>query len=305
MKKLVFLLLFLTLSCGKSTIQETEEAIDVALSHLSEQECDKAIKVLEGIGRQNDNAVYLTTLASAYACRANFNMVSFITDDIPRLNTTAAGMLTSLATLSLSAETTTDSQTYLDIQTSVSILGTTPTQAERNEKFGARKAGDLGIQMVIMNIVGLGKFLRYYGNASATGVKGAGGATSKCFMNYTYAAAQSARAVGSVGSCTGNTLGHADLTTNKRKCEGLMLITNIIDTLPNIDLSNVDSFENISDLSAIVEDFKDIVVTVDSNLTTLMETTSVSSCETLLNGSATERNNMELIYAALLEHYFL
>jgi hypothetical protein len=297
-------LLLVTVSCGKSTLEKSDQAIDRALSYLSDEKCDAAIDVLEKLGRQNKDPVYLETLASAYACRAKFDMVNFISSDIPNLDTSASGLLKSLTLLSLSAETTVDSSNYVDLKTALGILGTVSTQSARNATFGPRKAGDLGVQLVILSIVELGKFLNYYGNVNASGVKGGGAGASKCFLNYTTSQAQTAVSSGGTGSCVAYNKGHPDLTTVKRKCEGLMLVTNIIDTLPNIDLSGSDSFGNISDISSVVTSIKATALAVDPSLATLLNTTSQSACETLLATPA-ELDHMELIYAVIFEHYLI
>ena len=78
-----FTLLFF--GCAKEKEDEIAEAIDTANIFLSSRICGSAIAVLEGIGRQNDNARYLQTLSSAYACKSDYDEVTFFGTNLPNL----------------------------------------------------------------------------------------------------------------------------------------------------------------------------------------------------------------------------
>lgn len=308
-----FFILFLILlfsSCSQKPAEEVREAIDVALSHLSKEECEAAIEVLEDAGVQSNNAVYLQVLASAYACKAGYDEVKFIANDLNGMVTSSPNaIIKSIASLSLSPESTTDSENYIAIRRALQLLlnsTSTVSHAERVAKFGKRKAGDMGIQALMLNVVNLGKFLNVYGNASSVGVKGAGTNTSSCFINYTDARAQLIVGSGATGACSTNNDGHPDLSfaaanlssTRRRLCEGLMTVTNILDIMENLDLSSSSELANLAEIASKVGTFKTAAET--AGLGTLINMTSQSDCETALQ-TQSNLDDMELLYAILFE----
>jgi hypothetical protein len=307
---LLFSLFFLG-ACSQNPVEKRQQAIDIALSLLSRSECIEAIKILEDAGRDFNNAVYVSVLSSAYACRANFDAVDFIATDIGSINTNAANLFNSLSILTLSPETQTDSTAYMGLKAAIEIITNSATaasgQAGRTSKFGTRKAGDLGVQLILYSVVQLGKFLNYFGNVNALGNKGFGTqGTNQCFLTYsTFDAIAAASAGGGVCDPPGDA-GHPDLSLasisgRRRACEGLVLFTNILDTLNNIDLSGNTSLRVLEDAATSVSQFRDSALAVNPNLGTLLAMTSQDGCENLLSSSSTERNNIELIYALIFE----
>lgn len=307
---LLFLTLFLA-SCAKNKTEEVNEAIDVALTYLSSEKCDAAIKVLEDAGVQNSNAIYLQVLASAYACKAGYDEVAFIANDITSIDTSDPLLLfTSFSILSLSSESTADSTNYVALRTGIDYLlnsTTTVGQTERTAKFGTRKAGDIGVQALMLNVVKFGKFLNFYGNVDAAGVKGQGSNTNTCFINYTDARAQAIIALlPASNNCNGNNAGHPDLSfaaadlpnTKRRLCEGLMSINNIIDILENIDLSGSSELSDLEDIASQASTYK--TVAEAAGLGTLINTLSQSECETLLN-TASNLDDMQYLYSLVFE----
>jgi hypothetical protein len=310
------LFFFLLCSCGKKPSEEELEAIDLALDYLSYNECKKAIDILEDVGRNRNNPIYLGVLASAYSCRAEYSDTTFLITELPKIDTSAANLLKSLTQLTWSAEIIADSSQYKDLRESLDIVlnvdANEPSQAAREAKYGPRKAGDLGVQALLLSLTQLGKFLHFYGNVNAIGSKGLGAASvneqtaspSNCFMNYTDARALAFLGGGGGGVCDGDeghpnmSFGAPDLVTTKRRlCEGLMIVTNIIDILNNLTLP--DSIGDLSATAATVNTFKTTVTTADPALATLINTTSQSTCETLV--AAGEFNNLQYIYALLFE----
>lgn len=304
----IFMLIFFA-SCAKTKKEEVLEAIDVAQTYLSNEECDKAIDLLEDVGRQNNDPIYLQVLASAYACKANFKTVTFIESDVTSISTSSTGLMRSLSILTLSDETEADSDEYDSLKTALGILlesdgGTAPSQVNREAVYGVRKAGDMGIETLILSIVQLGKFTNYYGNVGANGAKGGAGTGSTCYINYTYAPAIAAVSSGNTGSCTNGTSGHADLsfsdapTARRRLCEGLMLFTNILDILDNMDLSGNDTFGDLEDVSASVSTYRTAIDA--AGLSYLIDNTSQATCEEDTS-TAQGQNDLELVYALLFE----
>jgi hypothetical protein len=176
----------------------------------------------------------------------------------------------------------------------------------------------MGIQALFLSIVQLGKFLNYYGNVDASGNKGSGaanteeqGATpSTCFIKYTEARSIVFLGSGGGGVCNdmSTDLGHPDLSlaagsltaTKKKMCEGLMLVTNIMDILANITLPSSSSYGSLTALPATVSTFKSTIIAADPTLSTLLNTTDQTTCESLV-ASATEFDNLQFIYAMLFE----
>lgn len=305
---LTVLILLLALSCAKNTTESTLEAIDVALTQLSNDECDKAIDVLREVGPQNGNAVYLQVLASAYACKADYDEIRFISEDLASISVSSGqDIFKSLAILRLSDETSADSSSYGFLRTALNTVhGATsgaPSHAKRVTKFGPRKAGDLSLQVLLLSLVNLGKFLNYYGNTDATGAKGAGSGNN-CFIDYTDGRAQLLIGGGSAtGACLTTTDGHPDLdqstaTGKRRLCEGLVLLTNVIDVLESLDLSTSSTLSKLEDIADEIYDLK--ASATSQGLGTLITMTSQSTCEAHV-ATASNLNDLEYLYALVFE----
>ena len=309
----ILILILLVGGCGNNSQEEMNSAIDVALSHLSNQECDEALEVLGDVSNDNANPVYLQVLASAHACKANFSEVRFISNDLVTLDTTdLASIFSSLSRLTLSDETESDGTGYSSIRSGIqTLLNSTsgaPSQENRTSKFGSRKAGDMGVQALILNIVNLGKFLNYYGNVDANGDKGQGtDSSNSCFISYSDPRARLVIDPGGLGgACTVFNDGHPDLsfaapnleTTKRRLCEGLMLVTNLLDILDNLDLSSSGSLSKLEDISSEVGTIK--TAATAAGLGTLINMTSQSECETYLDTPA-NLNDMEYLYSLIFE----
>lgn len=310
MRSIFILIIILVLvGCSKKPEEKTMEAIDVALTLLSSRECDEAIEVLRDAEDLN-NPIYLQVLASAYACKGDYDEVVFISDDLQEMDTTSsATMMKSIATMTLSGETAVDSDEYVAIRTGIDLIlnsTTTVTHAARVTKFGTRKAGDLSSQALMLNIVNLGKFLNYYGNVDSAGDKGQGANTNSCFINYTDGRAQAVVTSAVTGACTVNNDGHPELSfvaadlpdTKRRLCEGLMFITNILDILDTLDLSSSSELGNLEEISTQVNTFK--TAAVAAGLGTLINMTSQSACETAMD-TASNLDDMQYMYSLLFE----
>lgn len=303
-------ILLFVYGCGKNTAEQTAEAIDVALSHLSKYECEKALKVLHEVGMQSDNGIYLQVLASAYACQAGFNEIRFVSDLESIDTSSGSAIFKSLARINTSEESEADSPGYTSIKTGINvILNSTagvPSQESRTAKFGPRKAGDLGVEALILSLVNFGKFLRYYGNSNESGTKGSLGGNT-CFINYTDPRAQQIVSGSTTGSCNSYDDGHPDLNPatadgRRRMCEGLVLLTNSLDILNNIDFSESSTLEVLNDVAAQVNQFKTIAI--GAGLGDIIEMRSQKTCETYAGG-ASQLLDLEYFYALTFEQGFL
>jgi hypothetical protein len=207
--------------------------------------------------------------------------------------------------MSLSNDTAADAAGYANIKKAINtILNSTSTigQVARTTQYGSRKAGDMGVQALILSIVNFGKFLHYYGNVDTNGVKGGGSSANSCFLNYNDPRAQAITGVGT-GACTVDNDGSVDLdqTTaagKRRICEGVMLLTNTIDILDNIDLSGSSTLSKLEDVSTQVNTYK--TAATAAGLGTIINMKSQTACETFLNTPA-NLLDMEYFYALVLE----
>lgn len=320
---LILFSLILFASCAKKPADEVDEAIDIALTYLSSNKCAAAIDVLEDVGRDAENPIYLQVLASAYACKAGFSEVVFLSSEFSKIQTGAATFMKSLTTITYSSETEADSAEYLALREGLDILlnvdSAQPSQVARELKYGTRKAGDMGVQALLLSLTQLGKFLDFYGNVDSLGNKGAGAASvdeqtatpSTCFVEYTGADAIAFLGLGGGGVCNdlGVDDGHPNMLfapagdlviTKRRMCEGLMLVTNIIDILDNLTLPAGSDLANLNSVTTSINTIKTGIIAADPALETLITTTSQTTCETLVAGAA-EFDNLQYIYALLFE----
>ncbi len=303
-KTLNFILIFcfsFVISCGNNPEEEAYQAIDQALTLLDANKCDAAIELLEDLDDQDENPVWIKTLASAYACKANFNMVKFVDRDIAAID--GSNLFSSMSILTYSDETSLNSAEYLAMEHSLEILGREDfKQITRTDDFGRRHGEDMGVQVLIYSIVQFGKYLNWYGNVDSTGKKGAGTNTNTCYLNYTYGpAVATIGALPGTNACQVTNDGHPDLIgVNKieRMCEGITLVTNVYDVLSEIDLS---TSSTLSSLESIVTQIETYRTAADAaGVGYLLDVTSPEACETLL-ANAADMNNAELLFALVFE----
>jgi hypothetical protein len=296
----IFIILFGFVGCAQRSGEDIHEAIDLAQTLLTNEKCDEAIKVLEDVGPANSDAVYLQVLGSAYACKASVKTVNFIANDLPLVN--SATFMNSISILSLSPEIVADSVPYTNLRRALGILQNTDKQTARLTKFGVRKSGDLGVEILLYSVIQLGKFLHFYGNVNSLGAKGGGTTnTNTCFLNYTYPPAISVVTSGGTGACTVSNNGHPNMTgaaLARRLCEGSTLVANIVDVIKNIDLSGSPQLSDLEDINTTVDSYR---ADADAaGVGHLIDITSQSECETLI-ANPSEMNNMQLYYATVFE----
>lgn len=319
--KITFLIavLLLSFSCGKDKEQEVKDAILSANIYLSTKQCQPAIDLLESMGRQNQNARYLKTLSSAYACRAGYSTVSFFGDDIKKTVTPSplGGVTTYNTSVTTSTAPLTDDLNFRDLQTAIDILlyaGGIPTTSEptsvlRDRYFNANQAGDINTQLVFMMLVQTGKFMKVYADADATGTKGGGSAGNNCFTDYsnlTVGLVQAALAA-QQGACTVATSSHSQLKSSnltvaerrKRLCEGVVLINGVLDILPSVVASVGGSELNgISGLTTDIETGKTALRTAFPAIGSILTVLSQKNCET---DPAITTETIESYYAVIVE----
>jgi hypothetical protein len=304
---LLILLMFTLLSCGQKPEEESREAIDIALTHLSNEDCDEALEVLKEV-KEEKGAVYLQVLASAYACKAKYDEISFITKDLTGMSTSSGpDIFKSLASMSLSPETKVDSPEYTSMKKAIQVLiGSTsgsPSHSARVKKFGKRKADDMGIQVLLLSLNQLGKFLNIYGDADKSGKKGQKTGNNSCFINYTDVRAIAHIGSGAGGVCNSTTDGHPELVRTsaagrRRMCEGLIVLTNIFDVLDNMVISSSSELSVLKDISKEVNKYRENAEA--AGIGSLFGITSQSTCEKSME-TTSNLNDLELLYALVYE----
>lgn len=310
--------LLLSFSCGKSTEDEIKDNIDSANILLSTRQCQSAIDLLEGMGRQNKNAHYLKALSSAYACRAGYSTTVFFGTDIEK--TATPGPLGGITTYSTSTVASTspltDDLKFRDLQTAIDILlyaggisaTTEPTSIARASYFTASQAGDINAQLVYMMLVQAGKFMKVYADADASGVKGGGSAGNNCFTDYSNADDDVKDLVPLLpGACKVLNDPHPQLDSSlmtvterrKRLCEGVVLFNGILDLLPSIILSaGGGDLDDIANVTGIIETAKDTLETVYPAVGTVLNVLSQTNCET---DPAITTGTLEAYYVGVFE----
>lgn len=330
---LVFTLFFVLVSCGKNTDEKTADATLSANIALSKGDCQAAINTLEANGRANNNAPYLKTLASAYACRAGYSTVTFFTSDLSKtIIPTPLGGVTTYTTSQVTVQNPLQNdQKFKDLQTGIDILlyagginpTTEPTSAERKKYFSASVAEDIDAQLLYMILVQLGKYMYVYGDASVAGVKAGGAASNNCFTDYPNVDSSSAGPAhnGNItailaalpGACKVKTSSHAQLdsslvsaaTRKIRLCQGVVLLNGALTLLPNVVRS---IFSVPADQAAVLAAVASIDTTAKGTLTAaypaigqVINTQSQAACE---DNSIVTVESLESYFAVMFESAF-
>jgi len=317
----LLILVFIT-SCGTSPEEEIKSNLVSAEILLSTSECQEAIDLLEGLGRQNKNARYLKLLASAYACRSKFSTIKFFADDIALTGTPAPLGGISLYSTSLTTFTSPleDDLKFNDLQTAIDILlyaggiatTTEPTSVVRATNFTERDASDINAQMAYMMLVQLGRVFKVYANASSAGVKGAGLGANVCFTDYpnvdpliaAYITTQN-----KTGACNVINSSHAQLdstltTATRRRarlCQGIVLLNGILDVLPAIIVAaGGGELGDIGTVTTEIETYKQALenIPVPGGFTQVLNVLSQNNCET---DTAISTEAIESYYAVIVE----
>jgi hypothetical protein len=305
-------------SCGKSDDQKIQDAILSASYYLSSGSCQSAIDVLENLGRQNTNARYLKTLASAYSCRAGFSTLTYFSNDLSKTATPSplgGTTLYSTSTVSVSTPFAND-QNYLDLTTAMNILlyaggissGTEPTASERANYFSSDDQAEINSQLMFIQLVLLGKFMGAYGAANSSGVK------TSCFTSYSNAPTdvQTIITGGAGGACTTTSGGSTQLSSSTavisaavrktRLCQGVVIFNGLLESMPLVLASiSGDSLGSLSGITDVIDDLKDDLTTAYPGIGTVLTTLNQTNCE---DNSAVPVADIETYYAALFETIF-
>jgi len=321
-KLIVFIFVFFNLfSCGKSKDQELQDAILSANIHLSSSQCQKAIDVLEGHGRNNKSANYLKTLSAAYACRAGFSTVTFFASDLAITATPAplGGASIYSTSFDSSANPFEYESRFRDMQTAINILLyaggidsiTEPLVTERAKYFTADEAGEINSQLLYLLLAQLGRYMHVYGNGNAAGVKGGGALSNDCFANYEDTAGAVQVALAALpGACTVTNSAHSQLdeafvaaaTRKRRMCHGVILLNGVFDVLPGVVASAAGgSLAAVSGVTAAITAAKTALTAAVPGIGTVLTTVNQSFCE---DDGIVSDTNLENYFALMMEGIF-
>lgn len=258
----IFSLLFILISCAKTTDQKIDSAKQEAKYHLTHGSCAKAKSVLDDVNFQDDDADYVGLYAATYACKAGYTELGTVFPNLANMN--ASSLLSSTASFDSSDETEADSDDFLNLMRAINvILGVSSTTVKRFAKYGNAKATDLSLQTLYMILVTMGKFYAYYGNADENGHKGAGAAANVCLVKYDFHTSVDDWLTASpLNGCNSGNDGHADIispvdsdTIKSRLCYGVVLFNNLLEILSNISLSDNESLGSLSEVSDVMTAF--------------------------------------------------
>lgn len=265
------LMVFQFAGCSQSDEDKVRDAILSANIYLNTRQCQEAIAALAEVGMQNTNSEYIQVLASAYACKAGYSEPTFFGNDIALVgdgDSVFGGFTLMTNASSMDAP---DNDSYEYMQTAIDTLlyagglslSKDPTSARRAAIFSTM-ATDINIQLVFMMMDQLGRYLYYYGDSSATGIKGSGDGDSECIVNYNNADVLTYLTTHSSGECDSGDPGHTQLGTTTlniaRLCQGVVLLNNILALLPAItaavsgsDLDDIDITEELDTYMGFLE----------------------------------------------------
>lgn len=326
MKYVLMFLIITVAGCGASDEEKVDNAILSAQVSLSNLRCDEAINTLEEVGRQNTNAEYLQTLASAYACKADFTTGTIFGTDLVKIgDPTIMGGFARFT--NADSMTAVNEAGYLNLVTAIQILafagGISSTLdasvALRAERFTSDEADSINAQLLYMVLDMMGRYVRFYSGADSAG------AQANCMLNYsdnntdlvspnatldTYLGTTTAPCQ-STADAGNNDLGDIDagLTSDEvtRRCQGL--------TMMNIFLDLVENFiarlpgDEFDDLDAITGSLNTIRTTVQTRYneqeSSLFTLTSLSNCESIYApANTTQHPDFDVFFAFFFEGLF-
>lgn len=341
MKKLLsYILIFLlVISCGRNDEDFREDAILTALNYLNNNSCQEAIDILEEAGRDVHNIFYMKALASGFACKAGYSTGNIITNDIPNVSAANASLLGVFAAFSnASSMDAPDNDGHDNLQTAIDLLlyaggldeAKDPTIARRSTAMTAGEAIEVNTFLMFLLMDQLGRFVHFYGDTDAVGLKAAGNRkNNECFIYYdrTIVLAAPALTLGSylttIQGVQGNDCGdnadsdadtlvdegHPDLGVSSaslnvsRLCEGVVLYNNFRKVLSSV-ISSTTSTElgSLGDITTVLNTVIDNLTTARSaaspTINTLAETLSKTKC---IADNTADTSDLQTFYAYVYE----
>lgn len=311
-------------SCGQSSEEKVNSAVREANFFLNRADCSNALRVLREVEQERPSANFVAVMSSAIACQAGYNDNRAILNLI-EIDVNATGFLSSFAAFATSDETSADASSYVELVAAIEYIlnadgGSSPSTINRLDHFGRRAGNDLSMRALLMSTVALGKFLAFYGNTDALGVKGNGSGSNSCLINYLTDAQMNGDLVADdAGSniwmnCNSGNDGHPDLNSatldpdiyKRRVCEGIVLFNNMFEIVTNIDISDNDSLGELRQVQSTIETLYLGSAALAASRTwgnaggpinTIRDITSQTECEARTN------NEIEIFYLAVFEAF--
>jgi hypothetical protein len=317
---IIFLLLFLCVSCGQDSEDERSDAVRSAHIYLTQRDCEKAYAELTDAGYTATDGRYLQALADTHACRIGYSTTTLVSSDFSLFGSPST--LGSMARFHLSEKMTSfDDYDYVQMQEAIDLLlyaggiarDRNPTASERVRLLGDDIGGDINIQLVYFLLTQLGMYVRHYGNTSSGGAKGSGFNVNKCFLTYENLAING---VGNLtnyftsvptGPCDINQLGHPEMgpvgaPSIARMCQGVVLVNNLIDVFSAVAADLTSEELNDIDLTLLTNALTLLAAAVPTaeatEMINLTNATSQQYCESL---GATSDDNLQRFFAFVFE----
>jgi len=317
----LILLIFLT-SCGESDEQVRKNLMVSANIAMGSGDCDKAIELMTSIDKPADDGEFIKILALSYACKAKFNVTKFLTEDLQRFDSSGTFNGTTLFSTSDDVTSADDGDfTYLQLAMDTILyaggldLDENPTSTKRGEKFSDDELNELEMLLVYLQLISMGRFFNYYGDANDDGEK------SGCIIQYDNVILDGGdfdtlMATGflNLGDCTvanykDADIGHADLGTPddfnvKRLCHGAMIINNFFHVFPSLlaRISGAD-FDNVAAMERILRIITQFMETQKAGVgDRVSNVLSQTKCETL---NKDDDDYLQVYYLMLMEQVFI
>lgn len=318
-------------SCAEDTEQYTDSVVHSANILLSSGLCDEALNVLDDPQvNSTTHAMYIQTLASAYACKASFSEITFFSDDIDKIGTPLPLGWMSTFTTSVTMDAP-DNDSYDNLILAINTLlyagglstAKDPTVARRAAIFDSDDADSINVQLIYYIMAAFGKYAYYYGNADAAGSKGVGAGANTCYYQYdntiditiNVGAGDipmklddfldvSVAAVDVTGVCdkAANT-GHFayGVSTINRLCQGVVLLNNFKELAPEVmSIFPGDYFDSLQDVINGMDVGLDYLVSPDVSLIRAVQ--SQQKCEL---ENASNLDDLQVFFALGVETVFL
>jgi hypothetical protein len=320
MRRLTLSIIFLAVlfSCGKSTDEQTADTILSANIAMSNGNCQSAVDMLEGLGRQYKNAYYLKALSAAYSCLAGFNTTIFFASDMA--NTASPSPLGGMSTYSTSLTTfqspLENDPKFIHMQAAIDLLlyaggiasTTEPFYTERAKYFSSGVAADINSQLLFLMLAQFGRYMKVYTNTSAAGVKGGGTASNVCFTSYSNISTPLVLAglAAQAGACKVTNSSHAETssliasaTRRRRLCHGVVLLNGILNVLPGVVAgASGGSLAAISGMTAAITLAQSAMTTADPSIGVVATTLNQTTCE---DASSVPIDKLESYFALMME----
>lgn len=323
---LFIICLVIAIGCGADPEEKREDAIYDANRALTLGNCDKAISLLEAVGRDNKNSVYLQTLASAYACKSGLREPSFFENDLP--NTASPAPLGGTGRYANSSGMVNDNDASLSaLYTAIDLLlfaggistSESPSVTKRASYFTSSETANINSQLLYMLLSAAGRFFYYYGNSDSAGQKGQGTGidANTCFVDYSenvtldnvYADLNAYFAgAGPIGSCAGAGSGHSSFGASgsrniSRLCRGVVLINNLFDVIPEVLAASTGTdFSAVSATTTTITTLRTAVAAAKNGMSNILDVKSYDLC---VSENTSNDDYIQVYYAFIVEALFL